>query len=147
MVTRFIIGGPLRLLSGLLLAGLAGLLISVGQRLDWGMTAILWVPAAILLLPAFHLVRRIVLVAHESGLDLESGFLFRRAWRFSLAGGELEVVPTAGLHTVLLHRNGREIPLASWLTRRRAEALCAFLDAAAGGAMPRREPRQVQADR
>jgi hypothetical protein len=147
MAERFVIGGPLRLIGGLLLAGLSGLLVSLGYRLGWGMPMIFWVPAMILLLPAFHLVRRIVLVADGGHIDLESGFLFRRSWRFALTGGELEIVPTAGLRTVVLHKGGHEIPLAAWLTAGRAEALCAFIDAAPGGPLTRRAPRRPEADR
>lgn len=147
MAERFVIGGPLRLVTGLLLAGISGLLVSLGHRLDWGMPVIFWVPAVVLLLPAFHLVRRIVLVAGEGHIDVESGFLFRRAWRFSLTGGELEIVTTAGLRTVVLHKGEHEIPLATWLTSRRAEALCAFVDATAGAPLPRRAGRVPEADR
>jgi hypothetical protein len=147
MATRFVIGGPLRLLTGLVLAGVAGLLVDLGHRLGWGMAGLIWVLAAVLLLPAFQLVRRIVLVADGGHIDLESGFLFRRSWRFALAGGELEIVPTAGLRTVVLHKGGHEIPLAAWLTGGRAEALCAFIDAAPGGPLPRRAPRRPEADR
>lgn len=147
MASSFVIGGPVRLLGGLLLAGISGLLVSVGYRLDWGMPVMFWVPAIILLLPAFHLVRRIVLVAGDGHIDVESGFLFRRAWRFALAGGELEIVPTAGLCAVVLHKREHEIPLATWLTRGRAQALCAFLDAIPGGPLPRRASRKPEADR
>jgi len=147
MTSRFVIGGPLRLVIGLALAGVSGLLASLGQRLDWGMAWILWVPAVIMLIPAFHLVRRIVLVAAEGQLDIESGFLYRRAWRFALAGGEVEIVPTIGLYSVVLHKHEHEIPLATWLTRRRAEALCAYLDTSLGSPLPRRASPVPEADR
>lgn len=147
MTSRFVIGGPIRLAIGLALAGLSGLLASLGQRLDWGMSGILWVPAVIVLLPAFHLVRRIVLVAGDGQLDIESGFLFRRAWRFALANGELEIVPTIGLCSVVLHKHEHEIPLATWLTPHRAEALCAYLDTALGSPLARRPSPVPEADR
>lgn len=147
MSERHVIGGPWRLFCGLALAGVSGFLANLGSRLDWGMAWIAWVPAVVLLLPAFHLVRRVALVVDAGHLDIESGFFFRRAWRFALAEAELEIVPTAGLNVVILHKRGREIPLASWVSRRRAEAICAFIESNAGTTIPRRASRKPEADR
>lgn len=147
MPATFVIGGAGRLLVGLLLAITASALLSLGADLDWGVAWTTWLPALALLLVGVHLVRRVVLRRTEGGFDLETGWLFRRGTHLTLAGFELELVPTAGLWAVVLHRRGRELPLATWLTRRRADALAAWLDAAAGAPLPRRERPKPAGDR
>lgn len=148
MPEPFIVGGPLRLLVGLVLALLAGGLVALGRGLEWGVAWTAWVPAVGIVLIAAHLARRLVLTAGDGSLTVETGWLFRRATELRLAGAELELVPTAGLWAVVLRKGPREMPLALWLTRRRAEALVAWLDRAAPeGPLPRRERPRPAGDR
>jgi hypothetical protein len=147
MAERFVIGGPWRLASGFLLAAAAAALANLGYRLEFGLSWVLWILAAVLLFPALHLVRRTALIVDQGNIDIEAGFLFKRSWRFALQGAELEIVPTAGLNTVVLHKRGHEIPLASWLSRRRANALCTFIDATLDAPLPRRASRKPEGDR
>ncbi len=148
---RFVIGGAARLLSGLAIALLAGVLFSYGRGLEWGVAWVLYVPAAIALLPALTLVRRTTLrlVADPLAIEIETGWLFRRCWQVPLAGSSLESLTTAGLRTVVLHRpSGVEYGLASWLSRARADALLAWLDRVApDGAWPRRARAAPSGDR
>lgn len=146
-VPTFTIGSWPRLLVGFLCATTAGLLLQLSRTLDWGMAAICWVPAAVLLLLALQLVRRTRLRAEVDGFTLETGWLFRRGWTFKLAGGEVEFVPTAGLWAVVLHRNRNRITLATWVTRPRALALANWLDAVAGTPLPRTEAARPENDR
>lgn len=143
----FTIGGPVRFLIGLVIAITAGLLIHVGRGLDWGLAWICFVPAAVLILPAITLVRRTRLVPEVNGITIETGWLFRRGWLFSLADASLEFVETAGLWAVILCRNGNRIPLATWVRRSTAERLAAWLDAVAGMPLPRAEAEKPRGDR
>jgi hypothetical protein len=134
----FVIGGPLRLLTGLGLAIGAGALIRLGQPLDWGLAWMAWIPAGLLVMIAMTLVRRTTLRLNGNKVDNESGWLWRRSWSIDLTGASLELVPTSGLWTVIIHRQGRELPLAAWLPLGRAEKLLAWLDQVApDGAWPR----------
>lgn len=135
---RLVIGGPGRTALGVACAALAGALIALGLRLDWGVAWTAFVPAGTLLLLAITLVRRTVLRADDGWLDIERGWFYRRALRLRLdADSVLEAVPTAGLRAVILHRKGREHVLATWLTAERAEALLVWIDAAAPTPLPR----------
>ncbi len=148
MPTHFTVGGPLRLLAGLALALLAGALVALGQRLEWGVAWTAWVPATVIILIASHLARRLVLTITADALTVETGWLFRRGVDLRLAGAELELVHTAGLWAVVLRKGTREMPLALWLTRRRADALVDWLDQVApGGPLPRRERARPDRDR
>ncbi|HYE05956.1 MAG TPA: hypothetical protein VEL07_10615 [Planctomycetota bacterium] len=149
---RFVIGSAARLACAVGLAVLSGALVTLAHRLDWGGEwGIAWialVPAATLLIPAFGLARRIVLMREADTLVVEVGWLMRRAWRLRLEALELEVVPTAGLRALIAHKGPREYPLAVWLPPARAELLAAWLDRAApGGRWPRRVTRMPRGDR
>ena len=148
MPERFTVGGPLRLLIGLGLALLAGGLVALGQRLEWGVAWTAWVPATVIILIASHLARRLVLTLENESLTIETGWLFRRGVELRLAGAELELVHTAGMWAVVLRKGPREMPLALWLTRRRADALLAWLDRGSpDGPLPRRERARPAGDR
>ncbi len=146
-VPHFVVGSWARLLVGLALAMVAGLLLQLGRGLDWGMAAIFWVPALVLILPAMHLVRRTRLVAEIDGITLETGWLFRRGWTFRLSEAEVEFIPTAGWWAVVLRRRGNRVTLATWMRRRRAEALGQWLDAVSGSPLPRVEGERPAGDR
>ena len=148
MGERFTVGGPLRLLMGLGLALLAGGLIDLGRRLEWGVAWTAWVPATVLFLIATHLARRLALTLEGEALTIETGWIFRRGVELRLAGAELELVHTAGLWAVVLRNGPREMPLALWLTRARADALVAWMDRAApNGPLPRRVRARPERDR
>ena len=148
MSERFTVGGPLRLLIGLGLALAAGGLVDLGRRLEWGVAWTAWIPATVLVLIATHLARRLRLTLEGESLTIETGWVFRRGVELRLAGAELELVQMAGMWAVVLRKGAREMPLALWLTRRRADALVAWLDRATpGGPLPRRERPRPAGDR
>lgn len=133
------IGGPLRWGLGALLLAAATAVLLVGGGLEYGVGWTAVVPAALLLLPAGQLLRRIRLRIAAGRIEVEQGWLFRRCWALPLAGAELELMPTAGLRAVLLHSAGRATPLATWVRPATAEALAAWLDAhAPDGPLARR---------
>jgi hypothetical protein len=144
---RFVINSRWAPVVGFLLVVVSAAMLVIGQGIDWGVGWTTWVPAVILLIPAAALIRRRVVVVDEGGIVLESGWLWRRARVFPADRLELELLPTAGRWAVVLHRDGREFALATWLSRERAEALCAILDHAPAGPWPRRETGLPSADR
>lgn len=137
-----VVGGPLRLAIAIALALAAAALAAVGFRFGWGIGWMAWIPAAFLLLPALALAGRRVLRRTPDGLEIADGRLFRRIYAIALDQGEVEVLPAGGAWAVVLHRSGRELPLAGWVSRAMAERiadLCAPL--------PRRAPRRPEGDR
>lgn len=140
MADHLVIGGALRIASGIAIAAIAGALLRLGWGLEWGVRWAAWVPAFVLMLPAVSLVRRIRLELDGPFLEVITGWLWRRGWRIRLADLTVELVPTAGLWAVVLHRGEHSYPVATWVRRRRAETIAAWLDAAAPqGRWPRRE--------
>jgi hypothetical protein len=154
-VPTFTVGSWRRLAVGMALAITAGLLIALGRGLgnhasgdsSWGLSWICYIPAAVLMLPAMSLVRRTRLVAEVDSFTLEMGWLFRRGWTFRLANATLEFVPTMGLWTVVMHRNGNKIVLANWIGRKRADELAGWLAAVAGQPLPMVETAAPAGDR
>lgn len=137
-----VIGGPRRLLAACMLAMLSLALTALGLRLDWGLAWLAWVPAAALLLPALALAQRRAIERAGDRLEVTDGWCFRRTTVWPLAGAELELAPAGGGWAVVLHRGGRELVLASWLSRATAERLAALLSD-----LPRRPPRRPAGDR
>ncbi len=137
-----VIGGPLRLLAAFLCFATALALAGLGFRFGWGIGWMAWIPAVFLLLPATALGTRRALHRTAAGLEIHDGWLFRRIYSFGLGGGELEILPAGGAWAAVLHLNGREIALASWVRLATAERIAALLPE-----LPRRAPRRPTGDR
>lgn len=136
-----VVGGLLRLALALVLAVIAAALTALGFGLGWGIGWMAWIPAAFLLLPALALAGRREIRRTEQGLEVIDGRLFRRIYAVGLHGGEIEVLPAGGAWTVVLHLGGREVPLASWVSRSTAERIAVLCN------LPRRAARRPQGDR
>jgi hypothetical protein len=148
MPDPLVIGGPLRLVSGLALLAIALAVAAIGLGWGWGIGWMAWVPAAVIALPASALCARRELRRVPEGIERIDGRLWRRGLVLAIAEAEVEVLPTAGLYAVVYHRAGREWPLAVWVTRSGAERVLAWLDAVhPEGRWPRREAREVARDR
>jgi hypothetical protein len=141
------VGSWWRLGLGLWLGGCAGAIISVTFRLEFGIGWTALVPAVALLVPAAGLCRRRTLRVAGDRLLIEDGWLLRRAWAFGLDEATLEVVPTAGFTALVLHRRGVGVPLATWVSRRRAEALAAWLSSVAPAPLAVSEGEKPSGDR
>jgi hypothetical protein len=141
-VERIVIGGPLRLLIAAGCFATAVVLTGLGIGWGWGIGWMAWIPALFLLLPALALSGRRELRRTAQGLEIHDGWLFRRIYAFSVGGGELEVLPAGGAWTVVLHQAGREMPLASWVSRTTADRVAALL-----ADLPRRAARRPEGDR
>lgn len=149
MSVRFRIDSwPRRVLGSLLALGAIATLLSA-QTVDWGVAWMLIIPALVVLVPALGLIQSRRLQLEGDQLSICTGWLWRRVCVVPLsAGATLEILPTAGLCAVLLHQGRSEIPLGTWLTRARAEALAAWCDQAAPkGAWPRRQRSAHRLDR
>ncbi|TVR11269.1 MAG: hypothetical protein EA401_11260 [Planctomycetota bacterium] len=142
------ISHPLGNLAGLLLGATAILAVLASYTVDWGVGWMVWVPAAISLIPATALMRRRVLWWRDGVFDLESGWLMRRARSFPADHLSIELVPTAGLWAVVVHRGTASWPIATWVTRRRAQRVIDTLhQAAPDGQWPCRETPLPEGDR
>ena len=148
-MSTFAVGSPARLLLGLGLLAAAFTCLRVATGLEFGIGWTAVIPAALLVLPALALLRRRRLIVIANGLALEDGWLWRRRLDLPLTGREeLELVPTAGLRAVVLHRANREAILATWLSVAEAQRLAEWLDAQhPEGRWPRRDPRKPIGDR
>ena len=145
----FVVGGFGRGLLGISLLALALACLATVHDLEFGIGWTGVVPAVLLCLPALALLRRRTLHVVPRGLRLEDGWFWRRQFDLPLSGDEeLELVPTAGLRAVVLHRQGREAVLATWLTAHQTRRLVTWLDVQhPAGAWPRRESRKPAGDR
>lgn len=136
---RFRVHGWLRSLVALTLIGSASVLALAVHDLEFGIGWIVLIPAAAIVLVGLGLFQRRSIVAEPPGrIVVISGWCFRRHLTLAVDGGELELVPTMGLIAVVLHRQGRNWPIAEWLTPRRADALAALIDRAASAPLARR---------
>ncbi|MDA3961098.1 MAG: hypothetical protein PF961_09930 [Planctomycetota bacterium] len=137
---RFRIGGFGRRVLGWLVIMGACAAVAFSRHLDWGMSPIVWVPALCLLPIGFGLKATRVLALHEGArLVIRSEGLFKRSREVPISpAAEIEVVPTAGLRAVVLHQDGHEVPIATWVTAKRAEALVAWLERHLERELPRR---------
>ena len=141
-VERIVIGGPLRLLLSAACFAAAAVLTVLGIGWGWGIGWMAWIPALFLLLPALALSGRRELRRTTQGLEIHDGWLFRRIYAFGVGGGVLEILPAGGAWTVVLHQAGREIPLATWVTRATADRVASLL-----ADLPRRTARRPEGDR
>ncbi len=138
--STLLLGGPLRAGLGLLILSAAGICLSVATSIELGIAWTLAIPAAVAVIPAWALLQRRQLARHGDTLTITDGWLWRRALSLTLAGSEIELVPTAGLTAVVLHLGARSWPVALWVRASTAAQVAAFLDAAPGGPRPRRRP-------
>lgn len=141
------VGGPLRRCLGWILVVAAIAAAGWSLRLDWGLAPVVWVPALVLAVVGWglHTTRRLELDGERLTVHRE-GLLAGREDLVLDHAVELELLPTAGLRAVVLHRDGRALPLATWIGARRAEALIAWLEAGLGRALPRRAPERHRLD-
>lgn len=137
-----VIGGPRRLAAALILGGCAAALILLGFRLGWGIGWMAWIPALALLVPASALAARRQLRRADGRLEISDGRLSKRILVLDPTGGELELLPIAGAWAVVLHRDGREWALATWVGRATAERVAGLC-----GDLPRRTARRPAGDR
>ena len=145
---RFHVGSPLRAGLGLLLVTASAAVLWTSRTIELGIAWTAVIPAVVLLVPALGLLQRRVLTSDGERLTITSGWLWRRAVELPLSDAELEVLPTAGLVAVVLHRQGRAWPLATWILPATARRLAGWLDGlAAGGALPRRSVALPSGDR
>ncbi len=147
---RFVIGSVWRALLGLALWLVAIGILSHAHGLEFGIGWTALVPALVLTLPATALLRRRVLrlrqVDGQYRLSIDDGWLWRRAMELPLGDSELELLPTAGLRAVVLHRRGGSVAVATWIGAGRAHRLIGWLESAVGP-MPRRTPSLPVNDR
>ena len=147
-VTTFALGSPLRVAIGLLLVTASAAVLWTSRTIEFGIAWTAVIPAVVLLVPALGLLQRRVLNSDGERLTITSGWLWRRAMDLPLRDAEIEVLPTAGLVAVVLHRNGQAWPLATWVLPATARRLTGWLDGlAAGGPLPRRAVALPSGDR
>ncbi len=146
---RFVLGSPVRAAIGALLLLSAAAVLWTARTVDWGVAWTAVIPSLALLVPGWGLLQRRVLTWHDGVLTCSDGWLWRRAVTLRTAGAELEIVPTAGLTAVVLHRAGSAWPLATWIRRGTAQRLADWLDGLDPGAgpLPRRATRLPDGDR
>ncbi len=147
MPAHFLLGGPLRAGLGLVLLAASFAVLWTSRTIELGIAWTAVVPSLVLLIPAWGLLQRRVLTLDGERLTLTDGWLWRRALELSLERTELEVVPTAGLAAVVVHRGGGSHALATWIRPRTAARLAAWLDAHLPAPLPRRATRLPQGDR
>ena len=99
---RYSISHPIGNLIGMFMGTSIILLFMMSYSIDWGVGWMVWVPAAILVIPASALMRRRVLIRREDHFDIEHGWLMRRARSFY---GD-DFVHRAAAHRRLFCRRG-----------------------------------------
>jgi hypothetical protein len=145
---RFSLGSPLRAGLGLLLVTASAAVLWTSRTIELGIAWTAVIPAVVLLIPALGLLQRRVLTTDGEKLTITSGWLWQRAMDLPLREAELEVLPTAGLVAVVLHRHGQAWPLATWILPATARRLTGWLDGlSATGALPRRAVALPSGDR
>ena len=121
MPMRFAVSHVLGNIIGFALGAFIVLLFMMSYSIDWGVGWMVWVPAAIMLIPASTLMRRRVIYRREGYFDIEQGWLARSARSFYGDNIAIELLPTAGFYAVVVHREGSQWPIATWVTKKRAE--------------------------
>lgn len=148
VANSFVVGSPLRVGLGLILMSAAGIVLLVSRTIDWGVAWTAVIPAVVLLIPAWALLQRTTLTWKDDSLTITTGWLWRRALVITTTDAELELLPTAGLMAVVLHRGNNAHPLATFVLPRTASHLAAWLDRHhPTGAFPRQQPQLPEADR
>ena len=142
--SALVIGGPLRAVIGVGLWLVALVLVLGAGPLEFGIGWTALVPAFTLSMPATALLRRRSLTITGTTLEVVDGWLWRRAMTIALIGSEqpeaargaersgkvlweVEVIPTAGLRAVVLHRQSRSWPVATWVAGSTADRLVEWL--------------------
>lgn len=144
----FVIGSPLRCALGLSLLSASAVVLLVSRTIDWGVAWTAVIPALALLIPSWALLKRTVITCTAHQLTITTGWLWRRALVITTTDAELELLPTAGLMAVVLHRGTRAHPLATFITNRTARRLATWLDQHhPTGAFPRVLPQLPEGDR
>jgi hypothetical protein len=133
---RFLVTAPGRIVVGVLLMLTGVGKIAFGHDLDWGVGWTTWVPGIALYVVGWGLAGRRELHRSADGLEIRVGWLWRRSLTLP-DDGSYALLPTAGLLAVVARlddgRGGQvEVPLATWVGRRRAEALAAWLEQSSG---------------
>ena len=145
---RVAISHPLGNLIGFVLGVSIIFLFMASYSIDWGVGWMVWVPAALAIIPASALMRRRILWRRDGYFDLETGWIMRRARSFPGDDLRIELLPMAGLWAVVVHRGSSAWPIATWVSRGRAERVIALLDSTAPeGNWPRWETPLPEADR
>lgn len=148
MSDSFTIGSPLRAALGMVLLGGAISVLMVSRTIDWGVAWTAVIPAVALIVPAWALMQRQTLSWTDGKITVTSGWLWRRAMEFKTTQAELELLPTAGLMAVVLHRGASAHPLATFILPRTAQKLATWLDQHhPGGAFVRKNLHLPEADR
>ncbi len=149
MSATFTLGSPLRAAIGLMLLGAAAGVLMVSRTIDWGVAWTAVIPALALLVPGWALLQRRSLTwTGDQTLTVTHGWFWRRALVLNTAAAELELLPTAGLMAVVLHRAGRAHPLATFVLPATAQRLATWLDDHhPAKAFIRREAPRPQGDR
>ncbi len=123
-------------------------MVLMSEELDWGISATTLVPACVFVIISFHLMSRKILTLNEDSLEIEIGWLWRRCHEIKLEQCSLELAPMAGLWVVVLRASKRVIPIATWVSKKRAELIMNFIDQVAPqGQWPRHAFERSEWDR
>lgn len=144
----FTIGSPLRVGVGLTLLSSSAIVLLISRTIDWGVAWAAVIPALVLLIPGWALLQRTTLVVNGNQITITTGWLWRRALVNTTMDATLELLPTAGLMAVVMHRGTKANPLATFILPRTAHRLATWLDQHhPTGAFPRLLPTLPEADR
>ncbi len=149
MTERFILGGLLRAVCGLLLFILAAVMIVSTRAVEWGVGWMTWIPALCMMFPAAALMQRRVFTWENGSLLCVQGWLWRRGWKITPSEStSLSVIPMAGFQAVTMNVAGKQFALATWLWRGTANRLVVWLDAQhSDGAWPKEQHQQAEWDK
>lgn len=148
MHDTFHVHGPIRFGIGFLLISVACWLVLSAHDLGWGLSYSVIVPACALMFPGLALMKRKVLRLRENTVEVETGWLWRRARSLNLTDCSVEMLPMAGLWAVIVHRGEYEYPLLTWVGKKQAKSVLQFLDQTAPEEQwPRHQRERAQWDR
>lgn len=147
MAVSFQVSTPGRILLGLSMIVLGIFLMVISLRFEWGVWVTTFVPGLVLQVPGVGLLRRCSLSYTDGTLSRRAGLFRQTEERIPLADAAIEVLPTAGARAVLIHVDGHEVPLATWISAGRARQLMTWLGEVHGQALPERERAKAQWDK